>query len=76
MSKDTGDRDKGTNPALRAGLGIVIAIATGVIFGFASGNVAIGIAFGLIFGGAGGAGLGNVMRVFRQRSDDSDDAGE
>ncbi len=68
LSKETGDRDSGTNSALRAGVAIAIGVATGVIFGVAFENVAIGIATGLVFGGAGGAGLGNVTRAFRRRS--------
>ncbi len=72
MSKKTTDRDGELSPALRAGFGIVVSIATGVVFGIAFGNVAIGIAFGLIFGGVGGAGLSKVTSAFRRRPDDSD----
>ncbi len=76
LSKDTGERDRGTNSALRAGVAIAIGVATGLIFGFAFENVAIGIVTGLLFGGAGWAGLGNVTRAFRRHSDDGDEPSE
>lgn len=74
MANMTTHRDKALSPTARAGFGLVVAIATGVVFGLAFQNVAIGIVSGLIFGGAGGAGLGKMASSFRRRSDDGDNS--
>ncbi len=76
MSHDPTDHDRAPSQARRASFGIIVSIATAVIFSLAFRNLAIGIAIGLILGGVGGAGLGNVTNPFRRRPDHSDDGGD